>query len=162
MSITLSEMNAMDFDVFVETFGNVIEHSALVTAALWTKRPFSSLQNVVDQINAIVHTLPTDGELYFFARNVCLLQRLFVSIIQNYDRSSGKRTSVIITGRVPSVGRVSLMLLYHSILKLTICDCFSIDCKIRICHLIFILAQVMDILKMSCPNDNELQFQLFS
>jgi hypothetical protein len=99
MPITLSEMNAMDFDVFVETFGNVIEHSALVTAALWTKRPFSSLQNVVDQINAIVDTLPTDGEL-FFALNICLLQWLFVSIIQNYDRISGKRTSVIITGSI--------------------------------------------------------------
>jgi 2-oxo-4-hydroxy-4-carboxy--5-ureidoimidazoline (OHCU) decarboxylase len=69
----------MDFDVFVETFGNVIEHSALVTAALWTKRPFSSLQNVVDQINAIVDTLPTDGEL-FLARNICLLQCFFCSL----------------------------------------------------------------------------------
>ena len=62
MSITLSEMNAMDFDVFVEKFGNVIEHSALVAAALWTRRPFFSVKNVFDEIDKIVESLPLDGK----------------------------------------------------------------------------------------------------
>jgi 2-oxo-4-hydroxy-4-carboxy--5-ureidoimidazoline (OHCU) decarboxylase len=62
MSVTLEEINSMDFDIFVEKFGNVIEHSALVSAALWTKRPFSSVQNVLKEINAIVQSLPSEGE----------------------------------------------------------------------------------------------------
>ena len=61
MPITLDAMNAMDFDEFIETFGNIIEHSALVTAALWTKRPFVSLQHVLNDVAEIVDTLPTEG-----------------------------------------------------------------------------------------------------
>ena len=56
-------MNEMDFDVFVEKFGNIIEHSALVSAALWTRRPFSSIQHVLDEIAGIVQSLPHDGKL---------------------------------------------------------------------------------------------------
>ena len=63
MSSTLSDMNEMDFDVFVEKFGNIIEHSALVSAALWTRRPFSSIQHVLDEIAGIVQSLPHDGKL---------------------------------------------------------------------------------------------------
>ena len=62
MSVTLEQMNAMDFDIFVENFCNIIEHSALVSAALWTKRPFSSVQHVLKEINSIVQSLPTEGE----------------------------------------------------------------------------------------------------
>jgi hypothetical protein len=64
MSVTLSDMNEMDFDIFVEKFGNIIEHSALVSAALWTRRPFASIQGVLDEIAGIVQSLPDDGKLH--------------------------------------------------------------------------------------------------
>jgi 2-oxo-4-hydroxy-4-carboxy-5-ureidoimidazoline decarboxylase len=63
MSLTLSDMNEMDFDIFVEKFGNIIEHSALVSAALWTRRPFSSIQHILEEISGIVQSLPDDGKL---------------------------------------------------------------------------------------------------
>jgi 2-oxo-4-hydroxy-4-carboxy--5-ureidoimidazoline (OHCU) decarboxylase len=44
MVITVEAVNVMDFDDFVETFGNIVEHSALLSAALWTRRPFTSVQ----------------------------------------------------------------------------------------------------------------------
>lgn len=41
--------------------GNIIEHSALVTAALWTKKPFVSVQHVLNKVAQIVDALPTEG-----------------------------------------------------------------------------------------------------
>ena len=33
-------------DMFVEIFGNIVEHSALVAAALWTRSQFSTHSSV--------------------------------------------------------------------------------------------------------------------
>jgi 2-oxo-4-hydroxy-4-carboxy--5-ureidoimidazoline (OHCU) decarboxylase len=62
MAITLEEMNSMDFDVFLEKFGNIIEHGSIVVAALWTKRPFASVQHVLNETWDIVDSLPIEGK----------------------------------------------------------------------------------------------------
>jgi len=61
MSITIDTMNAMDFDIFVEMFGNIMEHCYLITAALWTKRPFRSVSHILDQIDEVIRELPDSG-----------------------------------------------------------------------------------------------------
>jgi 2-oxo-4-hydroxy-4-carboxy--5-ureidoimidazoline (OHCU) decarboxylase len=61
MALTLGDMNLMDFDLFVETFGNIMEHSSLITAALWTRRPFVSLSHALEEIEDIVAQLPSSG-----------------------------------------------------------------------------------------------------
>ena len=66
MPITLDEMNSMDFDAFLEVFGNIIEHGSLVIAALWTKRPFASAQHVLDETWQVVNSLPLEGRIINF------------------------------------------------------------------------------------------------
>lgn len=63
--ITLSEVNTMGQDEFIETFCNVIEHLPLIAASLVHKRPFSSVEHFHELISSFLDQLPEEG-LFFF------------------------------------------------------------------------------------------------
>ncbi len=60
--LTLAEVNSLDYDIFVEKFGNIIEHCPVLAAALWKYRPFHSTEDLMDKMSAIVKDLPLSGD----------------------------------------------------------------------------------------------------
>ncbi|XP_002741153.1 2-oxo-4-hydroxy-4-carboxy-5-ureidoimidazoline decarboxylase-like [Saccoglossus kowalevskii] len=58
----ISDVNQLEFDEFTSKFGNVIEHATLITAAVWSERPFRSLTHLHDEICKFIDTLPDTGK----------------------------------------------------------------------------------------------------
>lgn len=58
----ISAVNALPFEDFVDVFGNVVEKCPLVSAAVWTRRPFVSLADLEAAINQFIDALPESGE----------------------------------------------------------------------------------------------------
>ena len=45
--MNLKKLNNLDYDTFMNMFGNVIEHCPLVAASIWNCRPFSSANEMM-------------------------------------------------------------------------------------------------------------------
>ncbi|XP_017261880.1 2-oxo-4-hydroxy-4-carboxy-5-ureidoimidazoline decarboxylase [Kryptolebias marmoratus] len=58
----ISAVNALPFEDFVDIFGNVVEKCPLVSAAVWTRRPFGSLTDLEAAINQFIDALPESGK----------------------------------------------------------------------------------------------------
>ncbi|XP_078697147.1 2-oxo-4-hydroxy-4-carboxy-5-ureidoimidazoline decarboxylase-like [Branchiostoma floridae x Branchiostoma belcheri] len=56
------ELNKLDFEEFVEKLGNIVEKSPVVAAAVWSKRPFYSLQDVHKAACDFIDGLPMNGK----------------------------------------------------------------------------------------------------
>ncbi|XP_051882587.1 2-oxo-4-hydroxy-4-carboxy-5-ureidoimidazoline decarboxylase [Pristis pectinata] len=54
--------NSMDYEEFVDKFGNVIEKCPLVAAAVWTNRPFTSLAALEKMFGDFIDLLPPSGK----------------------------------------------------------------------------------------------------
>lgn len=54
--------HGMDYEVFIQTFGNVIEHCQLCAAAVWAEQPFKSLMDLHAAICRFVDELPPIGD----------------------------------------------------------------------------------------------------
>lgn len=52
--MTLSELNALDEEGFVDTLGGVFEHSPWIAAAAWKERPFDTLSDLHDAFMRVV------------------------------------------------------------------------------------------------------------
>lgn len=55
-------INALDYDNFVNIFGNVVEKCPIITAAVWSKRPFAGLGDLESAINEFIDALPETGK----------------------------------------------------------------------------------------------------
>ncbi|XP_066281961.1 2-oxo-4-hydroxy-4-carboxy-5-ureidoimidazoline decarboxylase-like [Branchiostoma lanceolatum] len=55
-------LNKLNFEEFVEKLGNIVEKSPMVAAAVWSKRPFCSLQDVHKAIGDFIDGLPIYGK----------------------------------------------------------------------------------------------------
>ncbi|XP_013857706.1 2-oxo-4-hydroxy-4-carboxy-5-ureidoimidazoline decarboxylase [Austrofundulus limnaeus] len=58
----ISAVNALPYEDFVNIFGNVVEKCPLVSAAVWTRRPFVSLADLEAAINQFIDALPESGK----------------------------------------------------------------------------------------------------
>ncbi|XP_047205023.1 2-oxo-4-hydroxy-4-carboxy-5-ureidoimidazoline decarboxylase [Girardinichthys multiradiatus] len=58
----ISAVNALSYEDFVNIFGNVVEKCPLITAAVWTSRPFISLNALEATINEFIDALPESGK----------------------------------------------------------------------------------------------------
>ena len=58
----LKKLNTLDYETFMNTFGNVIEHCPLVAASIWNCRPFSSANEMMFAIEDVVRGLPDLGK----------------------------------------------------------------------------------------------------
>ncbi|KAK7083443.1 hypothetical protein SK128_001156 [Halocaridina rubra] len=60
-SVHINNVNEMDYESFIEVFGNVIEHCSLCAAAVWRYRPFKDVRQVHEEICKFVDELPEAG-----------------------------------------------------------------------------------------------------
>lgn len=72
----ISAVNAFSYEDFVNTFGNVVEKCPIITAAVWTRRPFRSLNALEAAISDFIDELPQSGDrrtqfINIFTFSVC-------------------------------------------------------------------------------------------
>ena len=60
--LTVSSINELGYREFIVRFGNVVEGNSLRTAAVWSRRPFSSFENFVGTMCQFIDDLPQDGK----------------------------------------------------------------------------------------------------
>ncbi|XP_072234198.1 2-oxo-4-hydroxy-4-carboxy-5-ureidoimidazoline decarboxylase [Leuresthes tenuis] len=58
----IAAVNALPYEDFVNIFGNVVEKCPVITAAVWTGRPFASLSALEAAINEFIDALPESGK----------------------------------------------------------------------------------------------------
>lgn len=57
----INSVNTLSYEDFVDTFGNVIEKSPLIAAAIWSYRPFANLAELEARIDEFIDKLPESG-----------------------------------------------------------------------------------------------------
>lgn len=62
----INVVNALTYEDFVELFGNVVEKCPLISAAIWSHRPFKDLADIEDHITDFIHSLPDSGDSFCF------------------------------------------------------------------------------------------------
>ncbi|XP_022599970.1 putative 2-oxo-4-hydroxy-4-carboxy-5-ureidoimidazoline decarboxylase [Seriola dumerili] len=55
-------VNALPYEDFVNIFGNVVEKCPIITASVWSKRPFVSLPALEAAISEFIDSLPESGK----------------------------------------------------------------------------------------------------
>ncbi|KAK2870078.1 hypothetical protein QQF64_021966 [Cirrhinus molitorella] len=58
----INVVNALPYEEFVKLFGNVVEKCPLISAAVWSCRPFKDLANIEVHIAEFIHSLPDSGK----------------------------------------------------------------------------------------------------
>ncbi|KAM9713315.1 2-oxo-4-hydroxy-4-carboxy-5-ureidoimidazoline decarboxylase [Menidia menidia] len=58
----IAAVNGLPYEDFVDIFGNVVEKCPIITAAVWTKRPFASLNALEAAIHEFIDALPQSGK----------------------------------------------------------------------------------------------------
>ncbi|XP_071989083.1 putative 2-oxo-4-hydroxy-4-carboxy-5-ureidoimidazoline decarboxylase [Engystomops pustulosus] len=60
--MNLDAVNSMSYEQFLDIFGNIIEKCPIITAAVWSRRPFSSFGEVEDGVHEFIESLPISGK----------------------------------------------------------------------------------------------------
>ncbi|KAM4047429.1 putative 2-oxo-4-hydroxy-4-carboxy-5-ureidoimidazoline decarboxylase [Anomaloglossus baeobatrachus] len=58
----LETINSMNYEQFLDIFGNIIEKCPIITAAVWSRQPFSNFGDVEDSFYEFIESLPTSGK----------------------------------------------------------------------------------------------------
>ncbi|XP_022050799.1 2-oxo-4-hydroxy-4-carboxy-5-ureidoimidazoline decarboxylase [Acanthochromis polyacanthus] len=58
----ITAVNALPYEDFVNIFGNVVEKCPIITAAVWSRRPFVSLNALEAAISEFIDDLPESGK----------------------------------------------------------------------------------------------------
>ncbi|XP_018529414.1 2-oxo-4-hydroxy-4-carboxy-5-ureidoimidazoline decarboxylase [Lates calcarifer] len=58
----INALNVLSYEEFVNIFGNVVEKCPIITAAVWSKRPFVNLSALEAAINEFIDALPESGK----------------------------------------------------------------------------------------------------
>lgn len=58
----ISAVNNLSFEDYFNVFGNVVEKSPFIAAALWSRRPFNSLNDMHVAIDHFIDDLTESGE----------------------------------------------------------------------------------------------------
>lgn len=59
--LPIDKINQLDYEEFIQYFGNVIEHCSICAAAIWADRPFTNLRHLHSQLCDFVDQLPARG-----------------------------------------------------------------------------------------------------
>ncbi|XP_068160347.1 2-oxo-4-hydroxy-4-carboxy-5-ureidoimidazoline decarboxylase [Antennarius striatus] len=62
MNMDIPTINALPYEDFVNIFGNVVEKCPIITAAIWSRRPFESLTDLEAAISQFIDALPESGK----------------------------------------------------------------------------------------------------
>lgn len=63
-NMDLAAVNALCYEDFVKVFGNVVERCPLITAAVWSRRPFVTFNALEAAIVEFIDALSQSGESY--------------------------------------------------------------------------------------------------
>ena len=58
---SVEEVNALDYESFLEHFGGIVEHSSIVVAGLWSHQPFRDFAHLHEKLCDIIRELPVEG-----------------------------------------------------------------------------------------------------
>ncbi|XP_073687332.1 2-oxo-4-hydroxy-4-carboxy-5-ureidoimidazoline decarboxylase [Garra rufa] len=58
----INVVNALQYEDFVKLFGNVIEKCPLISAAVWSYRPFKDFADIEAHITEFIRSLPDSGK----------------------------------------------------------------------------------------------------
>ncbi|XP_059380114.1 2-oxo-4-hydroxy-4-carboxy-5-ureidoimidazoline decarboxylase [Carassius carassius] len=58
----INVVNALTYEDFVKLFGNVVEKCPLISAAIWSHRPFKDLADLEAHVTEFIHSLPDSGK----------------------------------------------------------------------------------------------------
>ena len=61
MVFSVTEVNEMDLESFVDAFGGIVERSPVLLAAIWHSRPFGSTTQILASIHESIAQLPREG-----------------------------------------------------------------------------------------------------
>ncbi|XP_049421177.1 2-oxo-4-hydroxy-4-carboxy-5-ureidoimidazoline decarboxylase [Epinephelus fuscoguttatus] len=62
MSMDIAAVNALPYEDFVNILGNVVERCPIITAAVWSRRPFLSFGDLEGAISEFIDALPESGK----------------------------------------------------------------------------------------------------
>ncbi|KAF1373012.1 hypothetical protein PFLUV_G00255930 [Perca fluviatilis] len=62
MNMDIATVNALPYEDFVNIFGNVVEKCPIITAAVWSGRPFVNLTALETAISEFIDALPESGK----------------------------------------------------------------------------------------------------
>lgn len=60
--LRIQDVNSLDYEDFIQRFGNVVEHCQLAAAAVWSSRPFSSVDDLQTALEKFMDNLPMNGK----------------------------------------------------------------------------------------------------
>ncbi|KAI9554590.1 hypothetical protein GHT06_019863 [Daphnia sinensis] len=60
--LTISQVNELNYEEFIDLFGNVVEHCSICAAAVWRFRPFRDVYHLHQEICSFVDLLPDTGK----------------------------------------------------------------------------------------------------
>lgn len=66
MSLNISQINELNYEEFIERFGNVVEHCSICSAAVWRNRPFNNVHHLHWEICSFIDLLPDSGKKKVF------------------------------------------------------------------------------------------------
>lgn len=61
MTLNIEKVNSIDYEEFIEIFGNVVEHCPMIAAAVLSKRPFRDVNTMHREICLFIDALPSSG-----------------------------------------------------------------------------------------------------
>ncbi|XP_016363859.1 2-oxo-4-hydroxy-4-carboxy-5-ureidoimidazoline decarboxylase [Sinocyclocheilus rhinocerous] len=61
-AMDINVVNALTYEDFVKLFGNVVEKCPLISAAIWSHRPFKDLADIEAHITEFIIRLPDSGK----------------------------------------------------------------------------------------------------
>jgi 2-oxo-4-hydroxy-4-carboxy-5-ureidoimidazoline decarboxylase len=74
--LSLPEVNAMEGETFVTTFGPLFEHSPWIARETWSQRPFASRDDLLDRLLAALRRAPLEKKVALIAAHPDLAGRL--------------------------------------------------------------------------------------
>lgn len=78
----IATVNCLPYEDFVNIFGNVVEKCPIITAAVWSRRPFVNMSALEAAISEFIDALPESGELHFVIFSVLeLTYRLILCVM---------------------------------------------------------------------------------
>ncbi|XP_053175507.1 2-oxo-4-hydroxy-4-carboxy-5-ureidoimidazoline decarboxylase-like [Scomber japonicus] len=62
MNMEIATVNCLPYEDFVNIFGNVVEKCPIITAAVWSRRPFVNISALEAAISEFIDALPESGK----------------------------------------------------------------------------------------------------
>jgi 2-oxo-4-hydroxy-4-carboxy-5-ureidoimidazoline decarboxylase len=106
MSSSIAEINRLDRQQFVERLGWVFEHSPWVAGRAWRYRPFESLEQLSDRMNAEVAAASMEDRLALLRAHPDLGTRARISASSAAEQS-GARLDQLTPGEFQRLGELN-------------------------------------------------------